>query len=291
MKFANLKNFAIRKCVFLVKSVQNGSVYFTQYHRPEVRPLKIFYQGLDVTQHLTFSTTLTNYSYFFLSHVSQRFGFTTDDIRAYFKINKKAKNLLLRRDKEKTPLIKHPGLGSSEANRSGVFDNTKDQLSTHFVSGGFLLDSQVSEVSCSPADNRRQDDQLGASQFGDQLQIQRIRNPRNCRIIINYFSKKLIPKLRSCSSLFEAKAQFDTLNIDENDIPSLFVQAFPKLVADPSWSGRLIKDLVDHYSITVSSETTCRDPPLPVLNDLKNNPLSFFGNVETVRAVKRKALN
>lgn len=267
MKFPSFNNFSIRKCLFLVKDIANGSVFFTQYHKPEVRPLKIFYNGFDVTQLLTTSTHLSNYSYFFLANPAQRFGFTVQEVKTFFKIQRKSHKLLVSKGLTKpTAKDKRSGLGTT--------DDTSSKSGVAFVYGGSFQqgdvhNSQSGEHDCGSAPEfslsfgqatrllrgAPQDEGVSAPpSFSDTLVRERLKKPQNIRLVLNYYAQKLLPALRVAPSSFELEAAV-TSQFDLETLPNNISAVYPKL-RDPDVLNHLLGQLASYYGSIGQSDTT-----------------------------------
>jgi hypothetical protein len=86
----NLRFVSIRSLIFLVKDVSKShfkSEYFTQYVKPDVRPIKVYFKGHDVTRFLTCKSHLTQFSYVFLANIAYQEGFKMSEVRTFFKLN------------------------------------------------------------------------------------------------------------------------------------------------------------------------------------------------------------
>lgn len=86
----------LNDCIYYVKD-QNKQYHFTQYHLTNVRPIKVYILGYDVTRFLTHRSNLTDYSYFFINFVCSTF--TLLEVRAYFNGFSKVKRLLPKTNK------------------------------------------------------------------------------------------------------------------------------------------------------------------------------------------------
>lgn len=84
MKFNHIN---LLRCVFLVK---DSTVFFTQHHKLNVRPIKVYYQGHDVTRFLTSRTNLTNYTYQFIATTAVELRFSIKEVRSYLSTFKRA---------------------------------------------------------------------------------------------------------------------------------------------------------------------------------------------------------
>lgn len=73
------------QCVFLVKNIHTKHEYLTNRCVPDVRPLKIFWNGKDATRFLTFRNNLTTTSYYFLTQKAAK-KFSVNDIRSFFRV-------------------------------------------------------------------------------------------------------------------------------------------------------------------------------------------------------------
>lgn len=82
-----LRYLSIRRLVFLVKSIQSGTEFFTQYVKADVIPKKVFFCGHDVTKFLTFKSTLSQFSYVFLCNLAFEHVMTVREVRTFFRIN------------------------------------------------------------------------------------------------------------------------------------------------------------------------------------------------------------
>lgn len=128
----------LNRLLFLVKDKAQdrfSSTYWTQYFRADVRPLKVYYQGHDVTKLLTFKSNLTNYSYLFLAESCLHFGLTANEVRQYFRIFQKIGKSKSARKKE---LSIDTSTSVSKAAESGSLPTPKKNIT--FVKSNTTLD-------------------------------------------------------------------------------------------------------------------------------------------------------
>lgn len=77
----HFNNYLIGKCIYLVRD--KISTYFTQYHKTEVKPLKVLTEhGYDITRFLTGRSNLTKFSYLFLTSFCE-YGFSFIEARRF----------------------------------------------------------------------------------------------------------------------------------------------------------------------------------------------------------------
>lgn len=76
--------YSLQNVVFLVKDIHTSSLQYTQFFKPDHRPIKAYLHGYDVTRFLTHKSNLTNYSYYFLNY-AYTIGFNIKDVRDFFR--------------------------------------------------------------------------------------------------------------------------------------------------------------------------------------------------------------
>lgn len=77
---------SLRKIFFLVRDPLSRSTYWTQFFKPDVKPLKVYYQDKDVTSFLTGCTHLTNFTYLLLAENAAHLGLNSVDVRNYIRV-------------------------------------------------------------------------------------------------------------------------------------------------------------------------------------------------------------
>lgn len=130
-KSKNLRSyldFRINRIIFLVKNAINPSahsLFYTQHLLPDVKPLHVFYRGLNFTRFLTGQQHLTNFTYQVLATLSSEYGWTFRDVRSFFNISFKSKHIKRITSSLATPKIQKstPVSASRIAFQSAGFEN------------------------------------------------------------------------------------------------------------------------------------------------------------------------
>lgn len=76
---------SLRRLAFLVRDTLSRSTYWTQFFKPDVKPLKVYYQDKDVTSFLTGCSHLTNFTYLLLAENAAHLGLNSVDVRNYIR--------------------------------------------------------------------------------------------------------------------------------------------------------------------------------------------------------------
>lgn len=264
MKNTHKFNFSMRKCLYLVKDVQTKVLFFTQYFKPEVRPIKVFNKGLDVTHYLTHRANLTNHSYFFLATTSQTFGFTVDELRAFFKIEKRTKHLI-QQDAQRKSKSKYPGFGFSIALSDVIEQPAVPPPARAPIVGDAppsptqaLLNSQSVDTQ---AKKRKysEDEEPSAelSQFGERLLFAKLSKPQHLRTLLQFCATGpyACPNLKLPVSRFELYAQLSELGFTKENfhrVVSKFISdVYPEL-KERTIISQYISSLIGFYGVLES---------------------------------------
>lgn len=113
----HFKHLNLYKLLFFVKDT---SCYFTQYYKANVRPIKVYFLGHDVTRFLTSRSNLTNYTYKFLADIALSLRFSVKEVRSYL--------CTFRKTKAVTPKVKT----ISQAVQTQLSDNTDPTVCATF---------------------------------------------------------------------------------------------------------------------------------------------------------------